>query len=63
MKARTAAFLAYAQTLLADAQIMAEGGLPAHAARAAYLACFHIAQAVIFERDDRAPKTHQGVHS
>jgi len=31
------------------------------AGRAAYLAAFHAAQAFIFERTGRFPKTHQGV--
>jgi uncharacterized protein (UPF0332 family) len=33
------------------------------AARAAYLAAFHAAQAVIFERSGRVVKTHRGVQS
>ena len=33
------------------------------AARAAYLAAFHAAQAVIFERTGRVVKTHRGVQS
>lgn len=33
------------------------------AGRLAYLAAFHAAQALIFERSGRTPKTHQGVRS
>ena len=36
-------------------------GLADEAGRAAYLAAFHAAQALIFERTGRTPKTHQGV--
>jgi uncharacterized protein (UPF0332 family) len=32
------------------------------AGRAAYLAAFHVAQALIFERTGRVAKTHRGVH-
>ena len=33
------------------------------AGRAAYLAAFHAAQALIFEREKRVVKTHNGVHT
>jgi uncharacterized protein (UPF0332 family) len=33
------------------------------AGRAAYLACFHVAQAIIFEREGRVLKTHRGVQT
>ena len=33
------------------------------AGRTAYLAAFHAAQALIFERTGRTPKTHQGVRT
>ena len=40
-------------------------GVPLYedAGRAAYMACFHAAQDLIFERDDRVMKTHHGVRS
>jgi uncharacterized protein (UPF0332 family) len=38
-------------------------GLNEDAARTAYLACFHVAQALIFEASDRVTKTHQGVQA
>jgi uncharacterized protein (UPF0332 family) len=33
------------------------------AGRAAYLACFHVAQAMIFEREGPVLKTHRGVQT
>ena len=42
---------------------MLDIGLTEDAGRAAYLACFHAAQAYIFERQDRAVKTHHGVQN
>jgi uncharacterized protein (UPF0332 family) len=38
-------------------------GMPEVAAREAHMAAFHAAQACLFERDGRAPKTHSGVHA
>jgi uncharacterized protein (UPF0332 family) len=40
-------------------------GIPLYeeAGRAAYMACFHAAQGLIFERDGRVMKTHHGVRS
>ncbi|HUB47798.1 MAG TPA: HEPN domain-containing protein [Acetobacteraceae bacterium] len=35
---------------------------PDESARAASLAAFHAAQALIFEQTNKAPKTHHGVH-
>ena len=37
-------------------------GLGEEAARTAYLAAFHAAQALIYERTGREAKTHRGVH-
>ncbi len=42
---------------------MLEADLFEDAGRAAYLAAFHAAEALIFERDGRALKTHRGVQS
>ena len=36
---------------------------PDEAGRTAYLAGFHAAQALIFERQDRTPKSHSGVQT
>ena len=46
---------------LRKARTMLDVGLADEAGRAAYLAAFHAAQALIFERTGRTPKTHQGV--
>jgi uncharacterized protein (UPF0332 family) len=42
---------------------MLESDLPEHAARTAYLACFHTARGYVFERSGQAAKTHRGVQS
>lgn len=59
----TAAYLAKAQRSLKEARVVADGGLPDAAGRAAYLAAFHAAQALIFDRAGKAAKTHRGVRS
>ena len=53
MKAESVAFLDQAGIVLARADLMLSVGLNEDAARAAYLACFHVAQAYIFERTGR----------
>jgi uncharacterized protein (UPF0332 family) len=55
-------FVEHANTILARANVMLNAGLNEDAARAAYLAAFHVAQAYIFERTGKAFKTHNGVH-
>jgi uncharacterized protein (UPF0332 family) len=42
---------------------MLDVGLNDDAGRAAYLAAFHAAQAVVFERTGKATKSHRGVQS
>jgi uncharacterized protein (UPF0332 family) len=42
---------------------MVDAGLNEDAARTAYMACFHVAQADIFEREHRALKSHHGVQT
>ena len=42
---------------------MLEADLIEDAGRAAYLAAFHAAQALIYERENRSLKTHRGVQS
>jgi uncharacterized protein (UPF0332 family) len=42
---------------------IAAAGLPDVAAREAYLAAYHAAEAYIFERTNKAAKTHRGVRS
>jgi hypothetical protein len=53
VKPETAEFIAYAIKLLGDADKMLDTGLDDHAARTAYLACFHMARAYTFERNGR----------
>ena len=63
MKIQSAAFLDQADVMLTRAERMLSVGLNEEAARAAYLACFHVAQAYIFERTGSASKTHRGVQT
>ncbi len=63
MKAETADYLAKARATLADAQQIAAAPLPHVAAREAYLAVFHAAEAYIFEQTGKVAKTHRGVRS
>jgi uncharacterized protein (UPF0332 family) len=63
MKAETADYLAKARTTLADAEKIAALPLPHVAAREAYLAVFHAAEAYIFEHTGKVAKTHRGVRS
>ena len=63
MKPETAAYLDKAHRGLAGAKTIAAAGLPDVAAREAYLAVYHAAEAYIFERTDQVAKTHRGVRS
>jgi uncharacterized protein (UPF0332 family) len=63
LRPETAQYLETARDMLARGQRMCEVGLIEDAGRAAYLAAFHAAQALIFEREGRALKTHHGVQS
>jgi uncharacterized protein (UPF0332 family) len=63
MKPETADYLGKARATLADATKIATLPLPHVAAREAYLAVFHAAEAHIFEHTGKAAKTHRGVHS
>lgn len=63
MKAETADCLAKAHATLADAQQIATLPLPHVAAREAYLAAFHAAEAYIFEHTGKVAKTHRGARS
>jgi uncharacterized protein (UPF0332 family) len=58
-----AQFLAKANDLHGRARKMLEVGLAEDAGREAYLAGFHAAQALIFERTGKSAKTHKGVHA
>jgi uncharacterized protein (UPF0332 family) len=59
----TVAYLAKAQQALKEARIVAANHLAEAAGRAAYLAAYHAAQALIFERSGKAAKSHNGVRS
>jgi uncharacterized protein (UPF0332 family) len=61
VKPETARFVEFARDMLRRANRMSSIDLNDDAGRAAYLACFHIAQAVIIEREGRVLKSHHGV--
>lgn len=61
MKPETAAYLANAAQALKDAGAILAIQIPLQAARLAYYAQFHAAQALIFERTGKIAKTHRGV--
>lgn len=63
MKPEAARFIDQARIVLARADVMLGVGLNEDAAREAYLTCFHVAQAYIFERNGRVAKTHRGVQT
>jgi len=52
-----------ARTCLNRASVILEAEVPDVAAREAYLAGFHAAQALIVERTRREAKTHKGAHT
>ncbi|MBC7906015.1 MAG: HEPN domain-containing protein [Rhodospirillaceae bacterium] len=56
-------YLEKARQCLSYARINLDVGLGNDAGRNAYLAAFHAAQALIFERTGKAAKSHQGVHA
>src|SRR5438067_13509582 len=63
MKPETADYLEKARTTLADAQQIAALPLPHVAAREAYYAAFHAAEACIFEPTGKVAISHRGVRS
>jgi uncharacterized protein (UPF0332 family) len=63
MKPEAAKFIDQANIVLARADLMLTVSLNEDAARAAYLASFHVAQAYIFERTGKTSKSHRGVHT
>jgi uncharacterized protein (UPF0332 family) len=63
MRPETAQFIDNARKMLERGRLMLEVPLYEDAGRAAYLACFHVAQALIFEREQRVLKTHRGVQT
>ena len=63
MKPETERYLDKARQVLSEARAVAGIDLAEAAGRAAYLSAFHAAQALIFERIGKVPKTHHGVHA
>jgi uncharacterized protein (UPF0332 family) len=61
MKPETTNFLVAADQALSNARRILAISIPDQAARLAYYAQFHAAQALIFERADKVSKTHKGV--
>ncbi len=61
MMPQTQSFLAAADEALSDANVILKVNVPRQAARLAYYAQFHAAQALIFERTQKIAKTHKGV--
>ena len=61
MKPETERYLAKARQMLTEARTTAGVDLADAAGRASYLAAFHAAQALIFERSGKVSKTHRGV--
>lgn len=63
MKPEARAYLDKAKVLSLRAQALLASGFPDEGGRAAYLAGLHGAQAFLFERNGRSPKTHSGVQT
>ena len=63
MKPEAAQYLDKARQALKEARAVAGIELAEAAGQAAYLAAFHAAKALIFERNAKVPKTHRGVHA
>jgi uncharacterized protein (UPF0332 family) len=63
VKPETADYLGKARHCLAGAERIAAAQVPEVAAREAYLAVYHAAEAYIFEHLGKAAKTHRGVRS
>jgi uncharacterized protein (UPF0332 family) len=63
VKPEVADYLTKARNVLDGARVIADAGVPEVAAREAYLAAFHAAEAFIFEHTGKAAKTHRGVRS
>ena len=63
MKPETRAFLTKSKEFLDRGSALLAQNFADDAGRAAYLAGFHAAQALIFEKKGRSPKSHGGVQS
>jgi uncharacterized protein (UPF0332 family) len=62
LKAETAQYLEKARQCLADAEKL-RAFVPRIAGREAYLAAFHAAEALLYERSGRIAKTHRGLRA
>jgi uncharacterized protein (UPF0332 family) len=63
VRTEAAEFIARAHEDLSDARSIAGINLPKVAARSAYYAAFHAAEALIFEKSGKSIKTHRGVRT
>ena len=63
MRPQALGFLEKAQTLLDEAGTMLNVGLTDQAGRTAYIAGFHTAQTLIFDRIGKVLKSHKGVQA
>ncbi|WP_158258314.1 HEPN domain-containing protein [Rhodopila globiformis] len=63
MKAGTADYLARAEECLDAARRIIDIQLPAVAAKEAYLAAYHAAQAFVFDASGKVAKTHSGMRT
>ena len=63
MKPESAKFIDQAHIVMARADLMLTVKLNEDAARAAYFASFHVAQAYVFERTGKTSKSHHGVQT
>ena len=63
MRPESELYLSKAHDLLRESEAASHAGAQNAQGRAAYLAAFHAAQAIIFELSGKAAKTHRGVHS
>lgn len=63
MTPEAGSYLEKARECLGYARVNLDVKLGNDAGRNAYLAAFHAAQALIFERTGKIAKTHQGVHA
>jgi len=63
VKGQTSAFLEKSQELLGDAEAILSVNRHEAAARTAYMAGFHAAQALLLENSGRIYKTHSGVNA
>lgn len=63
MKPESANCLRKAREAIADAETIHSTSVYRVAAREAYVAAFHAAEAYIFERSERVAKTHRGLRT